>query len=107
MPEHLHLMLVPCVDNTSSFMMQEIKKGSARLINRNRKMSGKEWMDEYYESVMHGEKDFIRRMEYMPNNPLKRGLVKKAEDYPCSSVNSKYEIDIEAFLMGSGTTPNT
>ncbi len=107
MPEHLHLMLVPCGDNTISFIMQEIKKGSARLINRERKMRRKVWMNEYYESLVRGENDFTKRMEYITNNPVKRGLAKKVEDYPYSSVNSKYETDLEIFLSGSGTTPNT
>jgi REP element-mobilizing transposase RayT len=34
MPEHLHLMLVPTRGVKISWIMQEIKKGSARLINR-------------------------------------------------------------------------
>ncbi len=107
MPEHLHLMLVPSGNNTISFIMQEIKKGSARLINANGRIKGKVWMDEYYESVIRGERDFIMRMQYMANNPVKRGLVEKAEDYLYSSINSKYETDIETFFSGSETTPNT
>ena len=107
MPEHLHLIIVLRGNNTISFIMQEIKKGSARLINRNRKMNTKVWMNEYYESVVRGENDFAKRMEYIANNPVKQGLVEKAEDYPYSSISCGYETDMEALFSGSGTTPNT
>jgi putative transposase len=36
MPEHLHLLVVPIHGIKISWIMQEIKKGSARLINRER-----------------------------------------------------------------------
>jgi putative transposase len=118
MPEHLHLMIVPRQGNELSFIMQEVKKGSARLINslgvrddpeyyqRNSKR-GKVWMDKYYESIIRSEEDFSQRLEYMANNPVKRGLVEEAADYLSSSANERYEIDLEDFLSGSGTTPGT
>jgi putative transposase len=107
MPEHFHLMIVPREGNKLSFIMQEVKKGSARLINQRNSKRGKVWMDEYYESVIRGEEDFGRRLGYMANNPVKRGLVKEAGEYPFSSVSGSYETDLEDFLSGSGTTPNT
>lgn len=36
MPEHVHLLIVPCSGVEISWIMQEIKKGSARLINKER-----------------------------------------------------------------------
>src|SRR4030042_5761888 len=36
MPEHFHLLIVPSSEVRVSWIMQEIKKGSARLINRDR-----------------------------------------------------------------------
>jgi len=104
MPEHFHLMIVPQNKTKVSFIMQEIKKGSARLINQRSSKKGKIWMDEYYESAVRSEKDFWQRIDYMRNNPAKRGLVEKAEDYPFSSANKNHETDLERFLSGSGTT---
>jgi putative transposase len=107
MPEHFHLMIVPREGNELSLIMQEVKKGSARLINQRNSKRGKVWMDEFYESVIRGEEDFWRRLEYMANNPVKRGLVKEPVEYPFSSASGSYETDLEDFLSGSGTTPNT
>ena len=36
MPEHFHLLIVPSSGTKISWIMQEIKKGSARLINKDR-----------------------------------------------------------------------
>ena len=36
MPEHFHLLIVPGKEVKISWIMQEIKKGSARLINKDR-----------------------------------------------------------------------
>ncbi len=107
MPEHFHLLLVPRDGSELPFIMQEIKKGSARLINRLNGRRGKVWMDEYYESVMRSEEDLRKRLEYMASNPVKRGLVEESSKYAFSSVNGTYETDLEAFFSGSGTTPST
>lgn len=104
MPEHLHLMIAPRDKTKVSFIMQEIKKGSARLINQKNRRRGKIWMDEYFETAIRNEKDFWQRIDYMKNNPVKRGLVEKTEDYPFGSANKSFETDLARFLSGSGTT---
>ena len=161
MPEHFHLLIVPSSGTKISWIMQEIKKGSARLINKDRfcraqgrarlpnetpflknpgtlgrprprvnlasdysgssptpnnnstRYSGssltpkKVWMDEYYDYVIRNEEDLIRHLQYIYNNPVKRGLVETTEQYLWSSVNTNFENDLENTLSGSGTSPTT
>jgi REP element-mobilizing transposase RayT len=149
MRDHFHVLVVPRDGDKVSWIMQEIKKGSARLINQerfsraqgrarlpdkkevskdkgtlgrpgprgdlvnNRRYSGssqtpnKVWMDEYYDYVIRNEKDLMMHLSYIHGNPVKRGLVEKAEDYLWSSANSKFENDLEKILSGSGTSPTT
>jgi hypothetical protein len=64
-------------------------------------------MDEYYDYVIRDEKDLVKHLDYIHNNPVKRGLVEKAEDYLWSSANSKFENDLEKIMSGSGTSPTT
>jgi putative transposase len=40
MPDHLHLVIIPRGGTRISFITQEIKKGSARLINRFKRTMG-------------------------------------------------------------------
>ena len=71
--------------------MQEIKKGSARLINKSNSRQGKLWMDEYYDYVIRNEEDLRRKVQYIHHNPVKKGLVEEEESYPFSSANPKYK----------------
>ncbi|MBL7120084.1 MAG: transposase [Dehalococcoidia bacterium] len=91
MPDHLHLLIIPRGENKISFIMQEIKKGSARLINKSRKRMGKVWMDEYYDHVVRSKKGLAEKMRYMHHNPVKKGLVENEEEHPFSSANPEYE----------------
>ena len=43
--------------------MQELKKGSARLINRAMGRKGKLWMDEYYDYVIRDVADLVEKVE--------------------------------------------
>ena len=129
MPEHFHLLMTPRNGVRISWIMQEIKKGSARLINNepfcraqgrarlqgfkmntplrreswhsgssqttNRLKSKKVWMDEYYDYVIRDEKDLIKHLNYIHNNPVKRGLVENPDKYFWSSANSVFENDLE------------
>jgi hypothetical protein len=68
---------------------------------------GKIWMDEYYDYVIRNGRDLIKHLEYVHNNPVRRGLVKNAEEYVWSSANPSFETDLEKLLSGSGTSPTT
>jgi putative transposase len=91
MPDHLHLIIIPQGATSVPFIMQEIKKGSARLINKARGKGGKLWMDEYYEHVVRGRKGLVEKIQYVHGNPVRKGLVETEEAYPFSSANPQYE----------------
>lgn len=107
MPEHFHLLIVPRNGVKLSWLMQEIKKGSARLINKLNNSQGKMWLDEYYDYVIRDENDLVKHLNYIDTNPVKRGLVETPEEYPWSSANGKFHTDLEEFISGSGTSPTT
>jgi len=91
MPDHLHLVIIPRGGTRISFIMQEIKKGSARLINRLRGRWGKLWRDEYYDYIIRDEEDLREKLRYVHHNSVKKGLVEDEQRYPFSSANPKYE----------------
>ncbi len=126
MPEHFHLLTVPAENVKVAWIMQEVKKGSARLINRDRcsraqgrarlhdvegcrnRYSGssvtpnKVWTDEYYDYVIRNEVDLVKHLNYIFYNPVKRGLVKSAEEYIWSSAHPTFENDLQKLMSGPG-----
>jgi type I restriction enzyme R subunit/putative DNA methylase len=45
------------------------------------------WQDESFDHWVRSEGEFIRIQKYIENNPVKAGLVAKAEDWPWSSAS--------------------
>jgi hypothetical protein len=77
MPEHVRLLISEPCTATPSTVLQALKQTVSRALRR----SGKE--DLRLQRLEHGE-DF-RKLEYMHENPVKRGLVLNAKDWPWSS----------------------
>jgi REP element-mobilizing transposase RayT len=87
MPEHVHLLLTPLRDQHGwSLPLQKIlrmiKGTSARSVN---KLAGKEgpvWQEESFDHVLRSNESFEEKLEHIRQNPVRRGLVQNAEDYP-------------------------
>lgn len=95
MPSHLHLLLgLPQMKLLSQFM-QSFKSLSSRKIKEidlggfASKLRIRDkfhlWMPCFDEVVIYSDKQLHRKLEYMHNNPVKAGHVKKAIDWKYSS----------------------
>jgi len=87
MPDHVHLLLTPLRDldgNPHSLVeiLQGIKSASAHSLNRVLGRSGPVWQEESFDHVLRGEESFEEKLEYIRQNPVRRGLVTRPEDYP-------------------------
>jgi REP element-mobilizing transposase RayT len=74
MPDHAHLLLTPKTGWSLSRIMNGIKGVSARKINLLRRKKGRVWQVESYDRIVRSPSELIRILEYMLNNPLKKGL---------------------------------
>lgn len=116
MPDHFHLLLQPCEEYSLSKIMNYIKGNFARKYNefinpdmtgirplrvgyhngrsnnsdKEEKSKNSVWQKEYYEYVIRDEKDFIEKLDYIHNNPVKKGLVKDPGKYEFSSYHQLY-----------------
>jgi len=86
MPDHVHLLLTPLRDAEGNLysmveILQGIKGASAHSLNRALRRSGPVWQEESFDYVLRGEEGFSEKVEYIRRNPVRRGLVKKPEDY--------------------------
>jgi REP element-mobilizing transposase RayT len=98
MPDHVHLLIVPGRLGLGNFM--KLWKGRfARSWNKETDRSGSIWQERYYESVMRGDEQIERCIQYIDANPVKAGLCTRPEEYPWSSAGPEAS-DLAAYLAG-------
>lgn len=97
MPDHMHLVIIP-KDKNISECMKSIKGFSARQINRVLNRKGSIWQVGFYDYVLDSEEKVLTRMKYVEDNPLRKGLVNRSEDYEYSSINHREETDCFEFF---------
>lgn len=85
MPDHVHLIFTPLVDELGPFsisqIMHGIKSESAHRINKALGRRGKVWQDESFDHVLRGDESLARKVAYVMENPVRAGLVRTAADY--------------------------
>jgi REP element-mobilizing transposase RayT len=87
MPDHVHLILTPLVDQNSREItslidiMRNIKGASARAINRSLGRSGTVWQEESFDHVLRSSESLDEKVGYVLHNPVRGGLVSDWRDY--------------------------
>jgi REP-associated tyrosine transposase len=86
MPDHVHLLLTPLRDDKGwpyalPLILKLLKGTSARSVNQLLNSSGPVWQGESFDHVLRSQKSLEAKREYIRNNPVRAGLVKKPEDY--------------------------
>jgi hypothetical protein len=67
--------------------MKSIKVGSTLRINAGRKESGLLRQPRFFDRALRSVKEYYEKVEYIHLNPVRAGLVERAEDWPWSSVH--------------------
>ncbi len=88
MPDHVHLVINPLVDHKRSCywsvgeLTQVIKGYSAYVINRELGSKGKLWQTESFDHVLRRSDSLIQKVDYILQNPVRKGLVARSSEYP-------------------------
>jgi REP element-mobilizing transposase RayT len=90
MPEHVHMLCMPTETAGLRSIVMNVKRDSAWQINRLLRRSGRFWRGEFFDHWMRTKAQAARTVEYIHENPVRRGLVKRPEDYPYSSWHAWY-----------------
>ena len=86
MANHVHVLLFPLVE--PSRLLKSLKGFTARQANLLLGRTGQPfWQRESYDHWVRGEMEWNRIRAYIENNPVKAGLVLRAEDYRWSSAH--------------------
>ncbi len=84
MPNHVHLILVPDDEDSLSETIQCVDGTYAMLFNALYGTTGHLWEGRFFSCVMD-EAYLWNAVRYVERNPVRAGLVTRAEDYPWSS----------------------
>ena len=84
MPDHLHFLVSPCEDGASVLTFTDQYKGKTTNESWRLGWQGKLWQPRYYDHVVRDHEDLALIAQYILENPVRKGLVKYAEDWPWS-----------------------
>ena len=86
MPDHLHLLISPLEGgvNVSKFI-GGFKSKSTRIAWKHG-LKGKVWQDRFYDHIIRKVENLKETCEYILNNPVRKGLIEKREDFQFSGM---------------------
>ena len=86
MPNHVHLILVPSCPDGLREALGEAHRRYTRRINFREGWRGHLWQERFHSFPMD-EKYLLAAVRYVELNPVRAGLVQRAEDWPWSSAS--------------------
>ncbi len=91
MPDHFHLLITPGI--TLERAMQMVKGGFSYRAKRELAFGGEIWQNSYYDRRLRDKIEYEKIRNYIRQNPMRAGLVERAEDYPYCSGNPHWVVD--------------
>ena len=85
LPDHWHAIIYPPHPVSLSRAMSAVKASSMIAINHRRQEKGELWQERYFDHAVRTVKDYCKTVEYIHLNPVRRGLVKRPEQWKWSS----------------------
>jgi REP element-mobilizing transposase RayT len=87
MPDHVHMIFMPLINQSArevyslAQIMDAIKGASAHKVNKFLGRCGKVWQTESFDHVLRSSESLGEKIEYVLNNPVRRGLVENWWEY--------------------------
>lgn len=98
MPDHVHLIYQPASHESLLRSLQALKSTSSHTLVRLHGWHAPVWQSETYDHVIRDERELYETIKYVEANPVRRGLVATAEQYPWSSAAERDRpLDAEKF----------
>jgi putative transposase len=95
LPDHWHAIICPPYPLTISRVFQAVKVSSMISINHGHGEAGELWQGRFFDHALRTVKEYLKTVEYIHLNPVRRGLVKCAEDWKWSSVHEYAGVSAE------------
>ena len=91
MPDHVHTIIELGTGQTLSKVLHSLKLFTARQINKHLSRQGTFWQADYRDWGIRDKKSLNNMIRYCYANPVRKGLVEDAKDYPYW--RCKYEME--------------
>ncbi len=98
MPNHFHLVLWPHGDGDLSRWMQWLMTAHVRRYHRLRGTRGHVWQGRFKAFPIQKDEHLVTVLRYVERNPLRAGLVERAEEWAWSSLRMRQGRDPETVL---------
>ena len=96
MPDHVHVILEgKCETSDLWKTMVLFKQRTGYWFSRYKKYI--EWQKDFYDHIHRGDVDLRSHIEYILDNPVRKGLVKNWQDYP---YKGSLDSDLEEIMYG-------
>jgi len=87
MPDHVHMVFTPLRDEAGNTfglaqIISGIKGASAHRVNRALSRRGHVWQDESFDHVLRSDESIRQKVEYICDNPVRKGLVRSPDEWP-------------------------
>lgn len=86
MPDHIHLIVKLGETRGLSEVMQSFGNFTALKLNRQHGRSGKCWQKTFYDRNVRDDNELYNQLNYVYENPVRRGHVERPEDWPFSAI---------------------
>ena len=97
MDNHVHLIVVPKTSDSLAKAIGQTHLRYTRMVNSREGWTGYLW-EGRFKSYVLDESHLYAAVRYVEQNPLKAGLVEKAEDYPWSSARAHVHKTLDLIL---------
>jgi hypothetical protein len=87
MPNHIHLLIEQCGQESISKILLRVFTSFSKYINLKYKRVGHVFQDKFKSNIIENNSQLILISSYIHMNPVKDYLVKKPDDYKWSSYN--------------------
>jgi putative transposase len=98
---HWHAIFYPRSPLTISRLMEAIKDGAMKRINRSRGGVGRLLEPRFFDRALGTVQEYDEKVQYIHLNPVRAGLARRPEDWPWSTVH-----DYQGSLDCEPTTPS-
>ena len=91
MPDHLHILVNPSDSGMSLPKFMQILKSKIAVLILKQTGINQLWQKSYYEHVLRKSEDLLETVNYILNNPVRKGLVEDYRGYAFCGVLDEFE----------------
>lgn len=90
MPDHVHIVFELGGKQDLGGVMAAFGKYTARKLNTYLDRRGPVWQHGFYDHCLRQEQTYLRHLLYVVENPVRKGFVQCAEDWPFSEIEPEW-----------------